>query len=115
MGKLKNFVNKAKGVFGRVANGIAKYAPKVGGVFDRVGDYTGIPLLKWIGKAANTVGGIAGGIAGGLKNNNIGDAVKGAVDKVKSIGPAPNIEGSVSAGKDFINRERDKIKKIALG
>lgn len=109
MGFLTNLANKAKGVFGRVVNGVAKYAPKVGGVLNRLGDMTGIPLMNWLGKAAN----VAGGVAGMFKNKDYGGAVNKIKDTINNT-KAPDITESVQRGKDFIKGEVDKFKHKIL-
>ena len=105
MGTFKNFISKAKGVFGRVVDGVAKYAPKIGGVLNRVGDMTGIPLLGWAGKIANGVG----GIAGAFKNKDYNTAIGKVKDTITNT-TKPDVNKSIEAGKDFIKGEIGKLK-----
>lgn len=99
MGRLRSFIGKAKGVMGRVLNGVAKYAPKVGGVMGKIGQYTGIPIFNWISNIAKG----AGGVANAIKNKDYSTAT----DTIKhTIGDASKnkttIRDNIDKAKDFV-------------
>ena len=80
MGFFKNSIGKAAGVFGRVVGGIKKALPVIAGVLGKVGDFTGIPLVKTIANVANTANSLIN------KAEGLGQ-VRQTVDEVKKIMP----------------------------
>lgn len=93
MGFFKNSIGKAAGVFGRVIGGIKKALPVVAGVLGKVGDFTGIPLVKTIANVANTANSLINKAEGGDYQGAIDDAkaglgqVRQTVEEVKKIMP----------------------------
>lgn len=117
MGKIGNFFkkvwNKAKGVVGKIAGGISKIAPKIGGVIGKVGKATGIPILNWIGNAANAAGGVANTVSNLLnKKTKIKDALSDTIKTVSDVGKPPSLKESVDIGK---NAGKAIIGKITGG
>ena len=100
MGILSNIANKAKGVFGRVLNGIANYAPKVGGVLNKIGSFTGMPAFSWLGKIANT-GGV---LANALREKKFDNAVKAGKELSDDIKSDNGIKESIDIGKNKLRK-----------
>lgn len=95
MGIFDKLVNKAKGVFGRVLNGVADYAPKVGGVLNRIGAATGMPTFTWLGKIANT-GGV---LANALRKSKFDNAYKAGKEISDDIKAGGKLRDSIEIGK----------------
>lgn len=93
MGFLSNLIGKAKGVFGRVVSGIKKALPTVAGVLGKVGEFTGVPLIKTIANVANTANKLINKVESGDINGAIDEGKKGfeevkeTVSEVKKILP----------------------------
>lgn len=93
MGFFSNLIGKAKGVFGRVVGGIKKALPVVAGVLGKVGDFTGIPLVKTIANVANTANSLINKAESGDYQGAIDDAkagfgqVRDTIEEVKKIMP----------------------------
>ncbi len=93
MGFFSNLIGKSKGVFGRVIGGIKKALPEVAGVLGKVGDFTGIPLVKTIANVVNTANSLINKAESGDYQGAIDDAKAGAgqvretIEEVKKIMP----------------------------
>lgn len=93
MGHFSNLIGNAKGVFSRVIGGIKKALPVVAGVLGKVGDFTGIPLVKTIANVANTANSLINKAESGNYQGAIDDAkaglgqVRQTVEEVKKIMP----------------------------
>lgn len=93
MGFFSNLVGKSAGVFSRVIGGIKKALPVVAGVLGKVGDFTGIPLVKTIANVANTANSLINKAESGDYQGAIDDAKAGAgqvretVEEIKKIMP----------------------------
>ena len=93
MGFFSNLVGKAKGVFGRVVSGVKNALPTVAGVLGKVGDFTGIPLVKTIANVANVANSLINKAESGDYHGAIDDAkagagqVREAVEEIKKIMP----------------------------
>lgn len=93
MGFFSNLVGKSAGVFSRVVSGIKKALPVVAGVLGKVGDFTGIPLVKTIANVANTANSLINKAESGDYQGAIDDAKAGAgqvretIEEVKKIMP----------------------------
>ena len=93
MGFFSNLVGKSAGVFGRVIGGTKKALPAVAGVLGKVGDFTGIPLVKTIANVVNTANSLINKAESGDYQGAIDDAKAGAgqvretVEEIKKIMP----------------------------
>lgn len=93
MGFFSNLVGKSAGVFSRVIGGIKKALPEVAGVLGKVGDFTGIPLVKTIANVVNTANSLINKAESGDYQGAIDDARAGAgqvretIEEVKKIMP----------------------------
>ena len=93
MGFFSNLVGKSAGVLGRVIGGIKKALPAVAGVLGKVGDFTGIPLVKTIANVVNTANSLINKAESGDYQGAIDDAKAGAgqvretVEEIKKIMP----------------------------
>ena len=113
MGFFKNLWNKAKGVLGKVWEGIKtgarKIAPHIGNVLNTVGDFTGIKALNMAGNLFNKGKEVYDKLSGDGsmtdKINAVKDGVNDAVDIVKN---RPTLDQTVDQSKNFARDQVDK-------
>lgn len=109
MGFFKNLWNGAKGVLGRVWEGVKKVAPHVGGVLSKVADITGIPYVKWASRAWDIGKGIYNTLTG---KGSLQDKLKGVADQ---SGDVIDIVRNRPKGSDVVNDTRTAVDNVVHG
>lgn len=119
MGFFKNLWSKAKGVLGKVWNGIKegakKIAPHIGNVLNTVGDFTGIKALNMAGNLFNRGKQIYDKLSGdGSMKDKIDEVKNGINDGVQIIKDRPGLNQTIDQTKDFAKREIDKYAPTVI-